>query len=223
MRDTCWKLHGYPPGHPKHKASRFNKSGSRQHYNKPAQPSANYIKEGPMMEEKHLVMNGLSDLQFQKILSIMNNTGNAQTTVPQANVAVTTPGLLQTPVIMPSRLILDSGATDHITSSLNLLVDSRQNTILPPVIMPSGEQAPIMSTGTLHLNYVISLKNVLGVPSFKVDLMSISQITRGLNCSVTFFPYWCVLQDLATKTTIGLGRRRLVWVNNEADFITWLH
>jgi hypothetical protein len=32
----------------------------------------------------------------------MNNTGNAQTTVPQANVAVTTPGLLQTPVIMPS-------------------------------------------------------------------------------------------------------------------------
>jgi len=109
---------------------------------------------------------------------------------------------------MPSRLILDSGATDHITSSPNLLVDSMQNTILPPVIMPSGEQAPITSTGTLHLNSVISLKNVLGVPSFKVDLMSISRITRGLNCSVTFFPCWCVLQDLATKTTIGLGKQR---------------
>jgi hypothetical protein len=40
--------------------------------------------------------------------------------------------------------------------------------------MPSGEQAPITSTGTLPLNYVISLKNVLGVPSFKVNLMSIS-------------------------------------------------
>jgi hypothetical protein len=120
-------------------------------------------------------------------------------------------------------LILDSGATDHITSSPSLLVNSRQNSILPPVIIPSGEQAPITSTRTLPLNSVISLKNVLGVPSFKVDLMSISQITRGLNCSVTFFPYWCVLQDLAMKTTIGLGRRRLVWVNNEADFITWLH
>ena len=123
----------------------------------------------------------------------MNNTGNAQTTVPQANAAETTPGLLQTPVIMPSRLILDSGATDHITSSPNLLVNSRQNITLPPVIMPSGERAPITSTGTLHLNSVISLKNVLGVPFFKVDLMSISRITRGLNCSVTFFPYWCVL------------------------------
>jgi hypothetical protein len=60
-----------------------------------------------------------------------------------------------------------------------------------------------MSTGTLPLNSVISLKNVLGVPSFKVDLMSISQVTRGLNYSVTF--------------------SLLVWVNNEADFITWLH
>jgi len=153
------------------------------------------------MEKKHSVMNGLSDLQFQQILSIMNNTGNAQTTVPQANVVVTIPGLLQTPVIMPSRLILDSGATDNITSSPNLLVDSRQNTILPPVI-------PITSTGTLHLNSVISLKNVLGVPSFKVNLMSINRITRGLNCSVTFFPCWCVLQDLATKMTIGLGKQR---------------
>jgi hypothetical protein len=105
-------------------------------------------------------------------------------------------------------LILDSGATNHITSSPSLLVNSRQNSILPPVIMPSGEQAPIASTGTLPLNSVISLKNVLGVPSFKVDLMFISRVTRGLNCSVTFFPYWCIIQDLAMKTTIGLGKQR---------------
>jgi hypothetical protein len=153
------------------------------------------------------VMNGFSDLQFQQILSIMNNNGTEQSSQPQANAAVNSPGLLQAPYSLP-QLILDSGATDHITSSPNLLVNSRQNSILPPVTMPSGEQAPITSTGTLPLNSVISLKNVLGVPSFKVNLMSISQVTRGLNCSVTFFPYWCILQDLATKTTIGLGKQR---------------
>jgi hypothetical protein len=105
-------------------------------------------------------------------------------------------------------LILDSGATDHITYSPNLLVNSRQNTILPLVIIPSREQAPITSTGTVPLNSVISLKNMLGVPNFKVDLMSISRVTKGLNCSVTFFSYWCILQDLATKTMIGLGKQR---------------
>lgn len=53
--------------------------------------------------------------------------------------------------------------------------------------MPSGEQAPIISIETLPLNSIISLQNMLGVPSFKVDLMSKSQITKSLNCSLTYF------------------------------------
>jgi hypothetical protein len=138
------------------------------------------------MQEIQPVMNGFSDLQFQQILSIMNKNRIDQSSQPQANTTVTSPGLLQTLFRLP-RLILDSGATDCITSSLNLLVNSRQNSILPPIIMPSGEQAPITSIETLPLNSVISLKNVFGVPSFKVDLMSISRVTRCLNCSVTFF------------------------------------
>ncbi|KAJ0044991.1 hypothetical protein Pint_05159 [Pistacia integerrima] len=73
--------------------------------------------------------------------------------------------------------------------------------------MPSGEQAPITSIGNLPLNSAVTLKNVLGVPSFKVDLMSVSRVTRDLNCLVTFFPHWCILQDLTTRTTIGLGEQ----------------
>ncbi|KAJ0085502.1 hypothetical protein Patl1_07465 [Pistacia atlantica] len=37
--------------------------------------------------------------------------------------------------------------------------------------------------------------------------MSVSRVTRDLNCSVTFFPYWCILQDLMTRTTISLGEQ----------------
>ncbi|RVW39739.1 Retrovirus-related Pol polyprotein from transposon TNT 1-94 [Vitis vinifera] len=77
--------------------------------------------------------------------------------------------------------LFDFGATDHITSSPTLLVNSSKNTFLPPVAMPSGEQAPITSIGNLPLNPAVTLKNVLGVPSFK---------------------------DLTTRTTIGLGEQR---------------
>lgn len=73
--------------------------------------------------------------------------------------------------------------------------------------MPNGDQAPIISTGNLPLSPIICLKNVLGVPSCKVDLMSVSQVTRELNCSVTFFPQLCILQDLMTGMTIGLGEQ----------------
>ncbi|KAJ0014967.1 hypothetical protein Pint_21064 [Pistacia integerrima] len=37
--------------------------------------------------------------------------------------------------------------------------------------------------------------------------MSVSQVTGDLNCSVTFFPHWCILQDLMKRTTIGLGEQ----------------
>ena len=76
------------------------------------------------MQEIQPVMNGFSDLQFQQILSIMNKNGIDQSSQPQVNTTVTSPGLLQTLFRLP-RLILDSGATDCITSSLNLLVNSR--------------------------------------------------------------------------------------------------
>ena len=64
--------------------------------------------------------------------------------------------------------------------------------------MLSGEQALITSIGNLPLNSNITLKNVLGVPSFKVDLMSMSRVTRDLNCSIAFFPslvYFIGLDD----------------------------
>ncbi|RVW82826.1 Retrovirus-related Pol polyprotein from transposon RE1 [Vitis vinifera] len=177
VRETCWKLNGYPPEHPKHASNRSNHGSTHFKRNNSHQSSANNVKERK----------------------------GKQSTNPKANAAAS--GLLQT-LLHLHRLIIDSGATDHITSSPTLLVNSSKNTFLPPVAMPSGEQAPITSIGNLPLNSAATLKNVLGVPSFKVDLMSVSRVTKDLNCSVTFFPHWCILQDLTTRTTIGLGEQR---------------
>jgi len=51
----------------------------------------------------------------------------------------------------------------------------------------------------------MSLSFVLHVPKFAINLLSISRITRDLNCLSFFFPSYCVFQDIATKKTIGLG------------------
>lgn len=50
------------------------------------------------------------------------------------------------------------------------------------------------------------IKNVYHVPSFNINLKSISKITKDLNCLVTFYYDFCILQYLATKRMIGLGR-----------------
>ncbi|RVW70672.1 Retrovirus-related Pol polyprotein from transposon RE1 [Vitis vinifera] len=178
VRETCWKLNGYPPEHPKQASNRSNHGSTHFKRNNSHQSSANNVKERPVMQEVPSMTNGLSDLQIQQILSIMQGKGTTQSTNPKANAAAS--GLLQT-LLHLHRLIIDSGATDHITSSPTLLVNNSKNTFLPPVAMPSGEQAPITSIGNLPLNSAATLKNVLGVPSFK---------------------------DLTTRTTIGLGEQR---------------
>ena len=52
----------------------------------------------------------------------------------------------------------------------------------------------------------LTLHNVLYIPSFPNNLLSISTITHPLNCVVIFYPFHCVFQDLRTGQRIGLGR-----------------
>ena len=73
--------------------------------------------------------------------------------------------------------------------------------------MPTGSIALISSTGTTKFNDNITLKDLLCVPSFNLNLMSVSRITSSLNCCVVFTPHGCVLQDLATGRMIGSGKQ----------------
>jgi hypothetical protein len=84
-------------------------------------------------------------------------------------------------------MIIDSGATNHIISSLNLLVNNSNGGALSSIIIPNGEQVSIAFIGSLPLSYTIVLTNMLRIPSFKVDLIYVSRLTKDLNCLVTYF------------------------------------
>lgn len=42
------------------------------------------------------------------------------------------------------------------------------------------------------------ITKVYHIPEFKYNLLSVSKVTKELNCSVTFFPHFCVFQELYT-------------------------
>ena len=199
---TCWKKHGYPPGHPKHKSSKQRQGGSTSS----STPSANHVDCTPTFKELQSTMPNLTEDQYVQILAALN----AKPAPPQANKASTSAsdyasGLLP---VAPNRWIIDSGATHHITSSSNLLSNTNKHPSLPPVALPSGDKAGITMTGSIRFNDSVRLDNILCVPSFNVDLLSVAKCTDALHCSVTFFPSWCILQDLDTRTMIGVGKRR---------------
>ncbi|GJY40837.1 zinc finger, CCHC-type containing protein [Tanacetum coccineum] len=49
------------------------------------------------------------------------------------------------------------------------------------------------------------VKDVLHVPKFKCNLLSVSRLSKELQCAVTFFPEFCIMQDLYSRTLIGAG------------------
>ena len=167
--EKCYQLHRYPPGHPKARTgSIFNR-----HKNTSV---ANQVSDGANKDDGKSVVTGISEAQLQQLLSLLNDKDKI--TSSQENTAVEKPGLSKIP---SPHWITDSDATDHISSTLKLFLHEDKNIPLPPVLLHRY--------GSLSLNSVYYPCDVLCVPTFKVNLMSVSRLTKDLNCSMTFFPH----------------------------------
>ncbi|CAH9129521.1 unnamed protein product [Cuscuta epithymum] len=103
--------------------------------------------------------------------------------------------------------IIDSGATEHITCSDINLFNIRQ---VPDssVRIPNGESIPVHAVGSLHLPNGLRLERVLYIPKFQCNLLSASRLTNDLNCTLTFFSDFCILQDVPSRNLIGVGKFR---------------
>ena len=74
------------------------------------------------------------------------------------------------------------------------------------VRIADGTISLVSGKGLIHATASLLLPSVLHVTNFSVYFLSLSRITRDLNCSVTFFPDYCLFQDLITRKMIGSGR-----------------
>ena len=76
------------------------------------------------------------------------------------------------------------------------------------VKLPNGQEVPVTHIGTVRLSKLITLKNVLCVPSFSFNLLSAPTLTKTMPCCFIFLANICYLQDLISWTTIGLGEKK---------------
>ncbi|XP_076904346.1 uncharacterized protein LOC143559751 [Bidens hawaiensis] len=101
--------------------------------------------------------------------------------------------------------IIDSGATEHFTYDDSILKNITTRNFKGPVTIPNGASIPVEGRGDCTLSNGMTIKNVLHVPDFKCNLLTVSKISNDLQCVVTFFPSFCVMQDLHSKALIGAG------------------
>ena len=90
--------------------------------------------------------------------------------------------------------IVDSGASDHVTHDLSLLHNVKKLSITCYITMPNGKRAPITHSGSMFLRHKIELHNVLYIPSFQYNLLSVSKLVKQLSTNVIFTSTSCVLQ-----------------------------
>ena len=102
-----------------------------------------------------------------------------------------------------SKWVIDSGATNHMTvnSSLFSTFQSQPSTIT----LADGSQSCVLRSSKIFPTPSIPLSSVLSLLIFSFNLMSVRKLTRALKCYTSFFPDFCLFQDLMTKQIIGRG------------------
>ena len=122
-------------------------------------------------------MGKVSQEQYQNVLAMTS----ASTSQPSAHLASTAISS------SPSNVwIIDTGASNHICFSLSLLTQYSPCPSLSFVQLPNGSRASVTHTGSISFSGSLHLDNVIYIPSFKYNLLSITQLTKSRNC--LFYP-----------------------------------
>ena len=82
--------------------------------------------------------------------------------------------------------ILDSGASDYISGNKDLFSSITTTSAISTVTLANGSQTVAKGIGLAHPLPSLPLHSVLYAPECPFNLISISKITRTLNCSITF-------------------------------------
>lgn len=216
LKRNCFKLNGYPAVWKLKKKDNLNTAYNVQTENTHQNMSYGNKNKKEMLDKmatRELPRAPhLTDAQHDNILSMLNN----DTSQPgmMANMA----GHTHTPIskVEDLKWIVDCGATNHMSSSLsNLtnvkLVKSDQNR---KVHLPNGEVALVSHIGSCRLIDTGELKDVLFVPDFQYNLLSVSKLTRELHCFVSFYHGFILVQDLSIGKMKGIGK--------EHDVLYWM-
>ena len=104
-------------------------------------------------------------------------------------------------------IVIDSGASHHMTGDERLLTDIQ--TIAPcPIEMPNGQITWATRVGSLNLGGRLTLRHVFFASCLSITLISFSQLLRDVASFVLFTKKFCVIQDIVSKTLIGAGKER---------------
>ena len=215
-RDKCFALHGYPDWHrlygqpkPKVKGKTAMNVSTQATGNHETTPKSSAPAIMPTSTDQ------LTESQCQQLISMLQSKMQPSTYAPWISGSAnqvsgmqfrTNSVIFATTVTVDSAhdmWILDSGATHHITPYIDLV--HNPSPINSQLHLPNGECSKVTHIGNIHLTPDITLSNVLVVPKFHCNLLSIPQLTSNNSVTVLFSATKCILQDPALMMEKEIG------------------
>lgn len=74
--------------------------------------------------------------------------------------------------------ILDSCASQHVCHDINMFVNVRK-VYHHPVTLPNKVILPVLLVGDIKIDYLFTLRNVLYLPDFDHNLISVNALTKN--------------------------------------------
>ncbi|XP_019259465.1 PREDICTED: uncharacterized protein LOC109237601 [Nicotiana attenuata] len=218
--EKCYKLHGFPPNFKftKGQTKRFGtaasvegkSSGISESTSSCSSPGQDSLIPGLTKEQYSQLMNllqqsTLGESSSQPLLMGSANFAGINSSSP---VCLNGSYVVRMLTSVAGRVwIVDSRATDHMTSNKNLLFNIIPLPVPYLVSLPNGYKVKVTCTGSLTLLPSFTLHHVLYIPTFHYNLISVSKLIIQFNCNVLFTSLSCILlQAHSMKKLLELGR-----------------
>lgn len=171
---TCWKLHRRPTRG--HGGKRPPSTKAQANGLEAIESSTKIVSNEPLFAH---------DIEkLKRLLSHLDSSSNATSNfVKSGNVSYLT------------SWIIDSEKNRHMTSFSKGFIDYSPCLIKDNVKIDDGLLTPISRTGSVACTPHIKLSSVHHVPCFFSNLLSVSVITKALNCKIEFFSKHFVFQS----------------------------
>ncbi|KAL2923588.1 Retrovirus-related Pol polyprotein from transposon RE2 [Bienertia sinuspersici] len=104
--------------------------------------------------------------------------------------------------------IVDSGASDHMAWKENMFNSLSRLQKPVKIKLPDGTLKKVDKIGKIKVNENLELSNVLFVPEFKHNLMSVSKLIEEQKMCVCFNNKGCEFQDHSSKKVVAKAKER---------------
>ncbi|KAL2240231.1 UNVERIFIED_CONTAM: Retrovirus-related Pol polyprotein from transposon RE2 [Sesamum indicum] len=202
LKEGCFELVGYPDWYKNMMDQR--KAGNKPTYSRVTDTRMNQQANNMQTSLNNEPDANLSRLIRKEMLRIMQDQSSTQMSSSISEFQ----GYAGKNSITSQAWIVDSGASAHTCTSMSNLENLHELNSKVYVKLPDATSQHVKISREVHINDDIILKDVLYVPAFKHNLLSVGKLCKDNHVNVHFTDKTCVVQDPLTKKVISVGRQQ---------------